>query len=748
MSDKHPSGRIQLLIAVCLVLGVLVAFWPALQNGFVFDDKPYVVENQHVQTGFSTSAMKWALTAVQCANWHPLTWLSHMLDCRLYDLNPLGHHLTNLLFHMANALLLLFVLKRMTGSFWRSSFVAALFAIHPVHVESVAWVAERKDVLSTFLWLLTIWVYLGYAGRPDLRRYVLVVIVFALGLMAKPMLVSLPIVMLLLDYWPLRRLSLERAKDRPWAGWKLLWEKVPLLALSAGSCVVTYLAQRTGGAVIEIARFPLGMRIENALVAYAKYIGKMFWPGGLAAYYPYPLHGLPVWQIAGASLLLVAVSVLVIKRARVQPYLGVGWLWYLITLVPVIGLVQVGEQSMADRYTYVPLIGLFVMIAWGVPELLGRLVPASAERSFSPHLPVLAVIVIPALMVSTSLQVRYWKSDLTLFQRAVRVTSENKMAHNNLGLALAEQGELDQAVHHCEEALAIDPNYVDAHINLAHVLIQQGKTDEALAHYEEALEINPDAQKAATGLANVLAEQGDMDSAIAQYSKVLEADPNNADAHYNLALAVFKQGRISDAVSHFARALEINPRYAKAHNNLGMIRAGQGELEEAIAHYSAALRIKSDYAQAHHNLAMVLVGQGKLDEAIDHFLAAVQAEPDYAEAHNNLGIALALAGRLDEAVSHFAKSVQLEPDYADAHFNYALALSGQGKSDEAIAHYSQGLRIKPDNANARMGLAVELYGKGRYAEAWREVHLGRKYGATPHPGFLAALGAKMPDPGP
>lgn len=732
MIDERFSKYNRHIIAVCLSVAILAVFWQAVGHEFVFDDEPYVVENQRLQSGLTLSAVKWCFTSTHVANWHPLTWLSHLLDFRFYGLNPSGHHVTNLLFHIANALLLLLVLKRMTGSLWRSAFVAALFAVHPLHVESVAWVAERKDVLSTFFWLLTMWAYVRYVERPRPRRYLLVTLALGLGLMAKPMLVSVPIVLLLLDYWPLGRLSLGDAekRNRTWAGWKLVWEKVPLFALSAASGVITYLAQQKGGAVIEFERFPLGIRIANALVSYVRYIEKMFWPEGLAAFYPHPLDSLPVWQVAGACLLLAGISVVVIRAARRRPYLGVGWLWYLITLVPVIGVVQVGEQAMADRYTYVPLIGLFVIIAWGAPDLLrrsqrenGRVADTATSRriSVSPAasflqstiLPILAGAVIAALMVCTWLQVGYWHSDMTLFQRAVRVTDRNVLAHNNLGIALAEEGKLEQAVDHYSEALAINPNYVDAHYNLGNAQVEQGKIDEAAQHYEEALRLKPDYQKASLGLANIVAKRGGTKEAVGHYLKILQSNPGDADVHYNLGVMMTKQGRTEEAISYYSKALAINPRHAKAHNNLGLSLAEHGNLDEAITHYSAALQIKPDYPQAHHNLGKALAEKGKLDDAVKHLAAAVRIKPDYSEAHNNLGVVLAQQNRIDEAMTHFSKAVRLKPDYVDAHRNLAMA----------------------------------LYFSGKYAEAWKEVHACRGLGAQLPPGFTEALSEKMPDPG-
>jgi tetratricopeptide (TPR) repeat protein len=743
LTDKKRNGKYTLhLVTAALAVGVCALYSQVLRNGFVFDDIPYLVENRHIQQGFTLSAIKWAFTAFYCANWHPLTWLSAMLDFRIFGPNPAGHHAVNVLLHAANTVLLLLVLRRMTGSLWRSAFVAALFAVHPLHVESVAWVAERKDVLSTLFLLTTIWAYADYAQSPNPRRYALVALTFTFGLMSKPMLVSVPILLLLLDFWPLRRLSLgnDAKKKRAMTVPKLIWEKTPLFALSAVSCVITYFAQQNIGAVVRLEKFPLGLRMANALVSYVAYIWKMIWPTGLAVYYPYPVHGIPALLTIGAALILIVISGFAIRAGKRHPYLAVGWLWYVISLVPVIGLVQVGEQSMADRYTYISLIGLFVMIAWGAPELLPRLVPVSPRLLVAPSLCVIA-----ALSVCAWLQAPYWKSDYTLFFRTVSVTANNKLAHNNLGIQLEGQGKLDEAIVQYRKALEIDPDYADAHLDLGNALLAQGKVTEAVKEYSEVRRINPNDKKASVALANAMSRQGKGDLAATEYSRILESDPNNVDAHYNLGLELSKQGKFEEAASHYSKALEINPNYAKAHNNLGAVLAQMGRSDEAVPHYQEALRIKPDYPEAHYNLAMALAAQGKSDEAFNHLSEALKAKPDYAEAHNSLGALLAMHGRIAEAIPHFVEAVKYRPDYAEAHYNLGCALANQGKSNEAIGHYLEAIRIKPDYGVAHMNLAVELFISGRYAESWEEVHLSRRYGCAPNPEFLKALSAKMPE---
>ena len=584
--------RAQALIILLLALTTLAAYWQAPANDFTnFDDNYYVTDNPHVQAGMNGESVIWAFTSTHAGNWHPLTWISHMLDCQLYDMNPKGHHVTSLLFHLANVLLLFWVLVRLTGSIWRSAFVAALFAVHPLHVESVAWVAERKDVLSTLFWLLTMLVYVRYAQQPKLTRYLPVILLFALGLMAKPMLVTLPFVLLLLDYWPLRRFGSQNDKRRgkAWAGWKLIWEKTPLLVLVAASSVVTYIVQEKSGFVRPTDEFPFGARVSNAVVSYAAFIGKMLLPRNLAVFYPYPVKGLPIWEVVGAAALLVAVSALVIRAGRRRPYLPVGWLWYLGTLVPVIGLVQVGVQAMADRYTYVPLIGLFIIIAWGVPDLFGREADRSrsrgrrsaTEQSRSKILVVLAAMVIAILMVCTWFQVGYWRSNIALFRHALACTTENDIAHNNLAIALAGEGKLDEAIEHYKTALRIKPDKAKAHYNLANVLTDRGKLDEAIRHYEEAIRIDDRYAKAYHNLGLALARQGKLDEAAACFEKALRIDPQMLDARLNLGALFGKLGRTDEAIREYKEVVRLKPSAAEAHEGLATGFALKGDYAEA-----------------------------------------------------------------------------------------------------------------------------------------------------------------------
>ena len=483
--NKYQS----LLICIILALATLAVYAQVFTCDFInFDDNLYVTDNSHIQSGLTWQGIKWAFTTNQAYNWHPLVWISHILDCQLYGLNPIGHHLTNLIFHIINTLLLFLVFKNMTGQIWPSAFVAALFALHPLHVESVAWVSERKDVLSTFFWLLTMWFYIRYVRRKTFATYLPVMISLALGLMAKQMLVTLPFVLLLLDYWPLNRFGQNQPKGRDKKTIKTasflycFKEKIPLLILSAIASLVVLLVQSEATLVKLI---PFKYRLGNALVAYAKYIIKMFWPARLGILYPHPGSELPVWQVMTAVCMLLFISIAVILAGRRHKYLAVGWFWFLGTLVPVIGLVQVGLQGMADRYTYVPLIGLFIILAWGAADIFGKL------RYKTTVLSIAAIVILSALSTLTWLQVGHWQNSFTLFEHTVAVTTNNDLMHFNLGSMYLREGKTDEAIKHYTESVRIKPDQPTIHNNLAILFGRQGKYDKAIESYRQVLKYRP-----------------------------------------------------------------------------------------------------------------------------------------------------------------------------------------------------------------------------------------------------------------
>ena len=638
MVNASSAHRRVFVVSLLLVLITAAAYLRIVDTGFIaLDDWEYVTQNAHVQVGLTWNGVKWAFTTMHVANWHPLTWLSHMLDCQLYGLNPLGHHVTNLLFHIANVLLLFLVLSRMTGSLWRSAFVAALFGVHPLHVESVVWIAERKDVLSTFFWLLTTLAYVGYVRQPNKKRYLPVVLFFALGLMSKPMLVTLPLILLLLDYWPLRRLETGMRN--------LIWEKAPLLAMSAASCVMTVIAQQGGKAINTLSYLPIAARIDNAAAAYAAYILKMLWPAQLAIYYAHPLNTLPVWKIAMSAALLICISALVFVYGRRQRCLVTGWLWYLITLIPVIGLVQVGAQAMADRYTYVPLIGLFVIIAWCVPDR-----STFVSRRFASYvLPVLAVVIIAALATRTWVQTGYWKDDVVLFKQALRIGGESAPMHLSLGTRLAERGDTDEAIIHYRRALEIIPNGLVTHNNL--------------------------------GIA--FGYKGNLDEAICEFNKAIDIDPKCTQARCNLALALYSKNQLEESAKEFRRVIDIDPEYAKPHIGLAMVLKKMGKIEESKREDRIAGGLGTGIARMNFNRGIVLEQQGKLEEAIKEYRKALRINPNFIEAYTNLGVALKNQGRIDEAIKEYNKAISISPKAARVHKNLAIALYIKGNYAEA-----------------------------------------------------------------
>jgi protein O-mannosyl-transferase len=574
---RRAKSRVtDFLICLGLVAVTWTVFGQTLTHDFVnFDDHVYVYENPLVIRGLSTEGIIGAFGHTHARNWHPLTTLSHMLDCQLYGLNAGGHHFTNVILHSISVLLLFLVLKRMTDALWQSAFVAALFAIHPLHVESVAWIAERKDVLSAVFFMLTLAAYVRYARGPSARRYLLVALLFAFGLMSKPMLVTLPFVLLLLDYWPLGRIEGQKSEIGNRLQ-RLITEKLPLFALSALSCIATLFAQRQGPTAID--QLPLLWRLENTFVTYVTYIWQMLWPVRLAVFYPHPNDRLPLVEVTVAIALLAGISLLVIYLRRTKPYLVAGWFWYLGMLVPVIGLIQVGEQAHADRYTYLPQIGLYIMIAWTFGDLLLESTPGIRRALVG----LVATIAIVSLGVRALGQASYWKNSETLWNHTLAVTGENDVAHNNLGFLLLRRGELDKAISEFQAALDIRSRNTDTHYTLGAALIQSNLGnalarkqlwDEAIDHLQEAVRLRPDYADAYFNLGSVLFQQGRLDQAIAQWRKALAIRPRDAEAHRNLASALRKQGNLKDAISEYEQALDIAPEDSVALNNLAWILA-------------------------------------------------------------------------------------------------------------------------------------------------------------------------------
>jgi tetratricopeptide (TPR) repeat protein len=678
-----------LVISIYLVLTVsaLLVFWQVRNFDFVnYDDNKYVSENHHVLNGLTADNVIWAFTTGFAEFWHPLTWLSLMLDCQLFGPNPGAMHLVNLLLHIANTLLLFIVLKKMTGALWQSAFVAAMFALHPLHVESVAWIAERKDVLSTFFWLLAMLAYAQYVKKPGVARYLLTLLVFALGLMAKPMLVTLPFVLLLLDYWPLDRISRFQWK----IFYRLVLEKIPFIVISIASCVITFLVQQSGRVVISFDRFPLKFRISNVFISYVRYMEKLFYPGGLAAFYPHPLENVSVLYAVISAILLLAVTILVLRFAQNHRYLVTGWFWYLGTLIPVIGIVQVGSQAYADRYTYITLTGLFIIIAWGLPELLKKLLSASPVESPQRKiaLGLSMILALATLGICAHRQTSYWKNSVTLFSHALSVTQNNYVAYDGLGAAYVSLGRIAEAIDDYKQAVQIKPNYADAYSDLGVVYSGLGRWTEAMDAYKQAIRIRPDYADYYLALGNTYNKLGRYQDSVKVCKQAIRIKPDYAEAYNNLGVAYARLERWPEAIEACKQAIKINPDYTEAYNNLGITYSRLDRLTEAIDAYKQAVKIKPDLAEAYYNLGRAYVKLGRGIEAIDAYKQAIKIRPDLAEAHNNLGRMFANNDRWPEAIDAYKQAIKIKPDLAEAYYNLGLAYLAIGDKNSALAQYN------------------------------------------------------------
>ena len=827
-----------LIIYFFLFLTTLTAFIRVGNNEFVdYDDNVYITENRSIQNGITLQGLGRAFTMDRASNWHPLTWISHMLDVQFFGLNPQWHHLTNLLFHIANVLMLFFVLHRMTKLLWQSAFVAALFALHPLHVESVAWIAERKDVLSTFFWMLTLIAYRYYAERPRFKSYLAVVAFFALGLMAKPMVVTLPFVLLLLDYWPLERfaknkpaqatrkevISLdpprkkkgktgkrtpkisvemkEPANDKfQWALMHpLVLEKVPLFALAALSCVITCIVQNKGGAIVPIAAYTPDIRLANAFISYLIYIAKMIWPDNLAVYYPHP--GLaPFLQILGAILLLAAVTFAVIRAAKRFPYLPVGWLWFTGTLVPVIGLVQVGGQAMADRYTYIPSIGLFIMAAWGIPEFFKK------RRYAKEVLAASSALFLLCLFILTWTQVGYWHDSITLFDHTLNVTRNNYSMYYNRGTIWDRLGNHTRAIEDFDRAIEIDPEYGAAYNNRGIAYKSMGNYLRAIQDFDRATEINPKNASVFINRGAAYMALGNPAQAIENYNRAIEIDPHdatarlnrgifyqsigkarqaiddydkaiengnfdNADAFSNRGIAYGSLGDQMKAIEDFNRAIKINPRNAPAYNNLGGSYMALGNPAKAIEHYNKAVDIDPNYADAYFNRGIfyhsiekyeqAIADYGKAIEnnasnkadifynrgsaynsiedstkAIEDYGIAISINPKHAKAYLNRGLTYGRLSNHVQAISDFDSAIEINPGDAGAYFNRGIAYGAQGNPAKAIDNYNIAIAINPEYPRAYFNRGMTYEILGKKSQAIEDIKTAARLGSEEARGFL------------
>ncbi len=796
-----------LFLGISLAAVTFIAFWQITQSDFInLDDPVYLTENVHIQDGLTLNGIGWAFTTMYAEFWHPLTWLSHMVDVQIFGMDPRGHHLTNLLFHVASTLLLLLLLHRMTKSLWPSAFVAALFALHPLHVESVAWVAERKDVLSAFFLMLTIGAYAFYAERPGLPRYMAVLLFFAFGLMAKPMLVTLPLVLLLLDYWPLQRFQPEEAarkiqvrgeqkpvlpcpppsRGRVGAGGTaqerrkrkavsrrgesekspgpkggretirpLLLEKIPLFALAVLSTFLAYIAQG-GEAIGSPDSVPPFERFENVFVSYLIYLGKMFWPTDLAVYYPYPAPR-PLWQAGGAVLLFSLATWAAIRMAKKRPYFMVGWLWYAATLLPVIGIIQIGTHAMADRYTYISLIGPFIILAWGMPEIFEK------WRFRKEALVILSGLCLLGLLFLTRIQVGFWRNSITLFDHALKVTDCNPLAYCNRGTAYWKLGNHRQAMEDYNKAIECSPKYPTAYYNRGVAHTDLGNYRQGIEDYNRAIELNPrygdaynnrgnayrkigfhkqavgDYEKAIAlhpryapfyynrGIAYL--DLGDARQAMDDYTKAIELYPKYGDAYVSRASVHLNLGRYPSAIEDCQKALRLNPQYAAAYNTRGNAYTRLGHFRQALEDYGKAIELNPKYAEAYNNRGNAYAGLGQYRAAVEECGKAIALNPEYAAAYNNRAGIYGSMGNYQQAIEDCNKAVSLNPRYAEAYNNRGNAYAKLGKYRRAIDDYASALAINPDYAMAYHNRAAAYLGLGDYRKAIEDLKRGARLGS-------------------
>jgi len=661
LEAKNPGSKMigenknKLLVSgLCLLLiaGVAAVYVRAAGFDFVdYDDPFYVTRNPQVLAGLTWDGIKWSFTTMHAGNWFPLVWLSLMLD-RTLGAAAGGFHLVNVAFHIANTILLFWVLKRYTKAVWASFFVAALFALHPLHVESVAWVTERKDVLSTLFWLLTMLAYVRYVEIPTTKRYVIICVIFALGLMSKSMLVTLPFVLLLMDYWPLRRLWPEDNNKEVSIG-RLIREKIPLFVLSALVCVVTVIAQKNAGAVSKIDIVPFSQRVGNALVSYCDYILKTFWPVDLAVFYPHPIKSLAGWKVAAALAVLLSITIVVILLRR-RRYLLVGWFWYLGTLVPVIGLVQVGGQAMADRYTYIPLTGIFIMLAW----LIGDILSQWKHRQLIAGVAGSAIIV--ALGAMTFVQVGYWRDTVTLFEHCALATPDNVIVHRYLGTGLAHKGDAESALREFEAALRFEPNETRTFYNIGLMLTSLGRTNEAIGYFNRVLEHKPGDADTCVALASIWTAKGDTERAVDSYRQGVKYNPEDAVLRGAFGLMLLQLNRVDEGIMELEQSVRIRAD-SSAYCNLGIAWAQKGQMSRAAEYYTKSIQLEPGNAKAHYNFGNAYFTQNMPGKAIVEYRAAIRAMPDYVKAYDMLAIVLIQAGKIEEAIVTYEQALKIDP---------------------------------------------------------------------------------------
>ncbi len=686
----HPHTRLVLAtVCVGLVVACIAIYGQTISHGFVnYDDDLYVTDNADVQTGLTLKSVGWAFVTEKALYFHPLTWMSLMLDHDLYGMHAGGYHVTNLILHAASSVLLFLALRLLTGAFWPSAAVAALFAVHPLNVESVAWVAERKGVLSAFFWMLALGAYGRYARRGGVLRYAAVAAAFLGGLMSKPMVLTLPCALLLLDCWPLGRVSLTE----PWGvmarkAARLALEKIPLFLLTALSALSTFVMQARGHNIDVAGKVSLATRYANAMVVYVLYILKTLWPSGLAAFYPYPASR-PLWQAGGAALTLAAISLLCLSQARRRPYLIVGWLWYLGTLAPVIGLVRIGDFSHADRYTYLPSLGLYFMAVWGIADLVAAWKPPKRAVAAA------AGAALAALALCSGIQTGHWHDSKALFSHAVNVGQESYLAHNNLGVFAIGEEHYDEARASLVKALDLNPTYVPALGNLSKCALDQGFNDEAKTYLKKELELRPDSVKALNSLGKIAAEQGHPEEARTYLIKALSLDPKDVEVLYNLGVVARDEKRYDEAKVYLNKALDLDPGYFKALNNLGVTAMEQGHRDEAVTCFKRVLELNPDHANALSNLGKLAMDDKRLDEAATYLKKALDLDPKCIPARHNLGLCLLNQGQYEEAQTQFRKALEINPQYVRSMKALGEVLARLGRREESDSYIREAAELE------------------------------------------------------
>ena len=770
ISDSNQSR----LVGLSFLLLIIFCYWPTYHADFInFDDFLYVTNNEYVKEGFSVKSLYWAFSSFDLSNWHPVTMMSHMLDYQLFGMNASGHHLMNVLFHAGNTLLLFLAFRMMTGAFWRSAAMAFLFAMHPLHVESVAWVSERKDVLSTFFMLLSLIAYINYTKKQAVAQYLLAFFLFILGLLSKAMVVTFPFLLMLLDYWPLGRfngdhLNNYRKQENKKHLWRLIREKIPFLLMSLIVSIVTYIAQSQTGAVSSLSGLPLLIRITNSINSYVLYIVHTLFPFNLSIFYPL-VSGIPLWQTVCSACFIVLATYLAWRLRQRYPFYLVGWLWYLGSLVPVIGLVQVGMQAMADRYTYIPLIGIFMVLAWLLPDMTKQRKSALLFEGMT----LLCVALL--LIAATRNQVSSWANTMSVFSRAnegtdrnilaklqiagqyaqmgkqdearnqfeelLKITPTNVTALHNYGIFLVNSDHYDKGIKYLREALQIQPNSVTVHNSLAQALWQKGKAEEAekllrasltlkpdnpdthsylaivigsskerylesLEHYREAIRIKPNHHRARLGLAITLQLHGQKQEAEEHYRQVAQENPYViAENRFNLGWTLAAQNELEEAIVQYQEGLKILPRNVGAQLFLAYLYQRKGNSNDALKQYGEVLKINPESVAALIGMGTVTADLGKSDDAVYYLTEALRIDPKNVSAHHNLGVVASRQDRMEEAMSHFRMAMMADPRNAEVHYNMGLAFEKMGKFKDALAHLERATEIKPDYAKAKEVLA-------------------------------------------